>query len=79
LNKNIEKLNADIAVYFWSISVTKTAHEYTKKYIDFNLKNMHIPGAFVGCLLYIVTYFKYENFEKLVKFTSKIRASLKFY
>ncbi|MCK5341755.1 MAG: glycosyltransferase, partial [Candidatus Heimdallarchaeota archaeon] len=70
---NIERLNSDISVYYWSISDKSNARVFAKKYLIFNLKNIHILNAAAGFLLYVIINFDYYAFEGLVKYISRMR------
>lgn len=70
---NIERLNSDISVYFWSISDKINAKRFAKKYIIFNLKKINLFNTFAGLLLYGIINFDYHLFEGFVKYVSPIR------
>ena len=70
---NIERLNSDISVYFWSISDTINARLFAKKYIIFNLKKINLLNTAAGLLLYLIINFDYDTFEGIVKYVSSIR------
>ena len=74
--RNIERINADVSVYYWSILDKKNARVYAKKYILFNLNKLRLFSSFVGVLLYVLIYFRYDNLTSLVKYASKIRKPL---
>jgi len=74
--RNIERINADVSVYYWSISDKNDARAYAKKYILFNLKKIRLFNSFVGILLYILINFRYDYLIRLVKFAAKIRKPL---
>ncbi|MCL7411987.1 MAG: hypothetical protein M8350_09360, partial [Methanosarcinaceae archaeon] len=70
---NIERLNSDISVYYWSISDKINARVFAKKYLIFNLKNIHLLNAAAGFILYVIINFDYDTFEGLVKYISCMR------
>lgn len=74
--RNIERINADVAVYHWSVSDKKNARVYAKKYIIFNLKNIRLFGVFAGFLLYVMVNFRYAHLVQLVKYAGKMRKPL---
>ena len=74
--RNIERINADVSVYYWSILDKKNARVYAKKYILFNIKKSRLFSSFVGVLLYVLINFRYDNLTSLVKYASKIRKPL---
>ena len=70
---NIERLNSDISVYYWSISDKINARVFAKKYLIFNLKKIHLLNAAAGLVLYVIINFDYDTFEGLVKYISRMR------
>ena len=70
---NIERLNSDISVYYWSISDKINARIFVKKYIIFNLKKINLFNTVAGFLLYVILNFDYGTFEGLVKYISRTR------
>ncbi len=70
---NIERLNSDISVYYWSISDKINARLFAKKYLFFNLKKIHLLNAVAGSVLYVIINFDYYTFEGLVKYISRMR------
>lgn len=70
---NIERLNSDISVYYWSISDKINARLFAQKYLIFNLKEIHLLNATAGFVLYVIINFDYDAFEGLVKYISRMR------
>lgn len=70
---NIERLNSDISVYYWSISDKINARVFAKKYLIFNLKKIHLLNAAAGFVLYVIINFDYDTFEELIKYISRMR------
>ena len=70
---NIERLNSDISVYYWSFSDKINARIFAKKYIIFNFKKINLFNTIAGFLLYVILNFNYGSFEGLIKYVSRIR------
>lgn len=70
---NVERLNSDVSVYYWSISDKINAKIFAKKYILFNLKKIRLFNIAAGFLLYIMINFNYAIFEGIVKYASRKR------
>ncbi|WP_321419174.1 glycosyltransferase [uncultured Methanomethylovorans sp.] len=76
INSNIERLNADISVFFWRASDKANSKIYAKKYFILNLKKIRLLNAAAGFLLYVIVNFEYPLFDKMVKHIPHIRKSL---
>lgn len=74
----IDKLNADVAVYYWSISDKINAKIYAKKYLFSNLKRIKLFNSIIGTLLYLSISFSYNNFREILTYIVRIRKNLNF-
>ena len=74
---NIERVNADVSVYYWSVSDKKNARIYAKKYILFNLKKIELPNSFAGIVLLLLVNFRYDHLRGLVEYVAKMRKPLR--
>jgi glycosyltransferase involved in cell wall biosynthesis len=74
--ENIERINADVSVYYWSISDKKKAKDYARRYIDFSYKMHNYLNVFIGVVLFALVHFQYFRLISLVKFASRVRRPL---
>ncbi|MCZ7384118.1 MAG: glycosyltransferase [Candidatus Methanoperedens sp.] len=63
---NIERLNFSASVYHWSVSDRVNAKRCARKYISFNLKEIHFLNVLFGVLLYIIINFNFDTFRSFV-------------
>lgn len=75
---NIDRLNADVAVYYWSISDKINAKTYAKRYFISNFKRIKLLHIIIGLLLYIAVNFSYNLFEEILRYIVRIRKHLNF-
>ncbi len=73
---NIERLNADISVYYWSVSDKINARKCARRYISSSLEKIQLFNVFIGFLLYIVIYFRYDFFKGIIKHAARIRKTM---
>jgi glycosyltransferase involved in cell wall biosynthesis len=73
---NIERLNSDISVYYWSVSDKLNAKIFAKKYTSLNLKKMHLLHTIAGIILYVMINFNYKTFEIFIEYVARIRKPL---
>lgn len=74
---NIERVDADVSVYYWSVSDKKNARIYAKKYILFNLKKIKLLNSFAGIVLLLLVNFRYDRLRGLVEYVAKMRKPLR--
>lgn len=74
---NIERVNADISVYYWSVSDKKNARTYAQKYILSNLKKIKLLNSFVGIVLLLLVNFRYDRLMGFVECVAKMRRPLR--
>jgi glycosyltransferase involved in cell wall biosynthesis len=75
---NIDRLNADVAVYYWSNSDKQSAKTYAKRYFLSNFKRIKLLHIIIGLLLYIAVNFSYNLFEEILIYVVRIRKHLNF-
>lgn len=74
----IERLDANVADYYWSISDKINAKAYAKRYFLSNLKRLKLFNFFVGVLFYFSINFSYNSFKGIIKIVARIRKPLNF-
>lgn len=72
----IERLDANVADYYWSISDKINAKAYAKRYFLSNLKRLKLFNFFVGVLFYVSINFSYNSFKGIIRIMARIRKPL---
>jgi len=68
----IERLDANVADYYWSISDKINAKAYAKRYFLSNLKRLKLFNFFIGVLFYVSINFSYNSFKGIIRIVARI-------
>lgn len=72
----IERLDANVADYYWSISDKINAKAYAKRYFLSNLKRLKLFNFIIGVLFYVSINFSYKSFKGIIRIAARIRKPL---